>query len=251
MFSNNVKCDIYIGQGAGKKLLNDIENARKTIKIVSPYLSPSFTKSLIEKKKEGIDVQLITMDEIKINRNHKGLVYNLINQNREIIEEAVIKRTKFKKRYRFLLLFLIIASSIMGYLTYQAPQEKYLIAIPILFVVFILYLVQRSYYRNTRIYNYWYSQYFPFKVFLSPEKGYGKGKFIHSKIFIIDDEIAYLGSLNFTYNGSKGNHETRIRTTDKSALNDLLIEFESLYESSSPQIDIQQWGRSIYREPIN
>jgi len=251
MFSNNVKCDIYIGQGAGKKLLDDIDNAIKSIKIVSPYLSPSFTKSLIEKKKQGIEVHLITMDKIEDYGNNKDLVYNLINQNRETIEEAVIKRGKFKKRYRFLLLFLILASSIMGYLTYQAPQEQYLIAIPILFLVFILYLVYRNYYRNTRIYNYWYSQYFPFKVFLSPEKGSGRGKFIHSKIFIIDDEIAYLGSLNFTYNGSRSNHETRVRTTDQKALNELLIEFEDLYESSSPQIDIQQWGRSIYNEPIN
>ena len=251
MFSNNVKCDIYIGQRAGKKLLNDIENARQSIKIVSPYLSPSFTKLLIEKKNQGIEVELITMDEIKTNGNHKGLIYNLINQNRETIEGAVIKREKFKKRYRFLLFFLIIASSIMGYLAYTAPQEKYLIAIPILFLVFVLYLVQRSYYRNIRVYNYWYSQYFPFKVFLSPIDGSNIGKFIHSKIFIIDDKIAYLGSLNFTYNGSRRNHETRIRTTDIKALNELLLEFEELYESSSPQIDIQKWGRSIYAEPIN
>ena len=37
MFYNGANCDIYIGKGAGKKLLNDIRNAQKSIKIVSPY----------------------------------------------------------------------------------------------------------------------------------------------------------------------------------------------------------------------
>ena len=29
MFYNGAKCDIYIGKGAGKKLLNDIRNAKE------------------------------------------------------------------------------------------------------------------------------------------------------------------------------------------------------------------------------
>ena len=34
-FFNGANCDIYIGQGAGKKLLDDITNAKRSVKIVS------------------------------------------------------------------------------------------------------------------------------------------------------------------------------------------------------------------------
>ena len=36
-FFNGANCDIYIGQGAGKKLLDDITNAKRSVKIVSPF----------------------------------------------------------------------------------------------------------------------------------------------------------------------------------------------------------------------
>jgi phosphatidylserine/phosphatidylglycerophosphate/cardiolipin synthase-like enzyme len=66
---------------------------------------------------------------------------------------------------------------------------------------------------------------FSFKVFVSPNSGNSTNKtFIHSKIYIIDDEIAYLGSLNFTGSGVKDNHETRIRTTDPEAVAKIIEE---------------------------
>lgn len=40
MFFNNAICDVYIGTGAGKKLIEEIENADRSVKIVSPFLSP-------------------------------------------------------------------------------------------------------------------------------------------------------------------------------------------------------------------
>ncbi len=57
MFYNGAKCDIYIGKGAGKKLLLDIRNARKSIKIVSPYLSPFFISELISIRKRDLEVE--------------------------------------------------------------------------------------------------------------------------------------------------------------------------------------------------
>lgn len=41
MFFNGAKCDIYIGSRAGKKLMNDISKAQKSIEIVSPFLNKS------------------------------------------------------------------------------------------------------------------------------------------------------------------------------------------------------------------
>lgn len=44
---------------------------------------------------------------------------------------------------------------------------------------------------------------------------------LHSKIYIIDNKIAFLGSLNFTDTGFMLNHETCIKTTDKTAIKHL------------------------------
>ena len=93
MFYNGAKYDIYIVKGAGKKLLLDIRNARKSIKIVSPYLSPFLISELISIRKRNLEVELVTTDNIedfygKYERN----IHKLIIQNRETDKEAVEKR---------------------------------------------------------------------------------------------------------------------------------------------------------------
>ncbi len=55
MFYNGANCDIYIGKGAGKKLLHDIRNAKASIKIVSPYLSPFLISKLISCQKQNLE----------------------------------------------------------------------------------------------------------------------------------------------------------------------------------------------------
>lgn len=106
--------------------------------------------------------------------------------------------------------------------------------------------------KNTRIYDYTYTQLFPFHVIESPYTNSESSTFIHSKVYLIDDKIAYLGSLNFTYSGTKNNHETRVRTTDIEAIEQLRSMFNELpNEPSLPKKSITEWGRQIYPEPIN
>ena len=103
-----------------------------------------------------------------------------------------------------------------------------------------------------RIYTYWYSQLFPFKVYMSPYKTQESDMFIHSKIYLIDEQIAYLGSLNFTASGTKHNYETRVRTTDSDAIREIIEEFDQLMTNSHlPELNIQIWGQQLYSEPIN
>jgi phosphatidylserine/phosphatidylglycerophosphate/cardiolipin synthase-like enzyme len=97
------------------------------------------------------------------------------------------------------------------------------------FVVFYQDFVVRQI-KNKRIYHYTYKQLFPFKVFISPNNGNSFNKtFIHSKIYVIDDEIAYMGSLNFTGKGIKDNHETRIRTADPNAVAKIVEEVNDIF----------------------
>lgn len=253
MFYNGANCDIYIGKGAGKKLKDDMYNAKSSVKIISPYLSPYLIKELINLKHRGIEVQLVTVDEIEEYRNSREKnIYELIRQHRQTDETAQTKRNKWKKSMTILLVSLIIASiSLIGAFYYLRNNDLLLGIAPVLILLFA-YLFCRSKYNNKRIYHYSYSQLFPFKVFMSPDKHPHSDTFIHGKIYIIDDAIVYMGSLNLTISGTKHNYETRIRTTDYEAIKKVKDEFYDLfYNSSIPEVNIQSWGSYLYQEPIN
>lgn len=112
MFFNNANCDIYIGKGAGKKLLEDVRNAERSVRVVSPYLSPFLIKELIKLKKRNIEVELITSDDIEdYYGNYEKNITKLILQNRNTIDEAVEKRSKWKKIFKLLFILELDYSS--------------------------------------------------------------------------------------------------------------------------------------------
>jgi len=253
MFYNNANCDIYIGTGAGKKLLNDLCKAQKSIKIVSPYLSPSLIKKLIELHRSGLEIQLITSDNIEdFHGNYEKNIHKLILQNRKIDKTAIESIKKWKQITKILSLinlgFILLFISLIYFLK---DLRVILIIIPII-ALSVAILIYKGEIKTKRIYSYWYTKLFPFKVFTSTEANLSHSTFAHAKIYLIDDHIAYLGSLNFTKSGTEWNYETRVRTTDPKAIKSIKNEIYDLMENSEiPERDIQMWGRKLYREPIN
>lgn len=253
MFINGAICDIYIGKGAGKKLLNDINNAKKSVKVVSPYLSPFLIKELIKLRTRNLDVELITTDNIEdFYGSYEKNIHKLIHQNIKTDEIAVEKREKWNNIAKIVLYISIGLLITLGGIFYYLKEVKLgfgLIPIGILLLIYKLY---KTKIKNKRIYSYWYSQLFPFKVYMSPDKTELSDTFIHGKIYLIDDKIAYLGSLNFTASGTKHNYETRIRTEDLNAIKEIKEEINQLFNHSHlPERNIQFWGTQLYKEPIN
>lgn len=254
MFYNSAKCDIYIGKGAGKKLLHDINNAKRSVKIVSPYLSPFLIRELINLHRQGLKIELITSDNVEdFNGSSEKNIHKLIQQHRDIDFQAKEKRTKWiritkiLKKINFGIFSLMIGAAIF-------IQEFWItlafIPIIVIYTIIKIYKNEIKYIRVFSSYN--YSKLFPFKVYLSPNTSNQSDTFIHSKIYIIDDEVAYLGSLNFTNHGTKENYETRIRIVDSEAIKKICEEFNDLmYHSYLPERDTQLWGKKLYREPIN
>lgn len=253
MFYNGANCDIYIGKGAGKKLVTDMQNAQRSIKIISPFLSPFLIKELINSKNKGIDIQLITVDGIEDYKDPSYQnIYQLIRQHRQTDEVAQSKRNKWKKIANYLLLGIILLTvstfTLWGYL----KDTRILFGIIPVLIGILTFMQYKKSIKSKRIFHYSYSQLFPFKVYMSPDKHPHSDTFIHGKVYIIDDAIAYLGSLNFTASGTKYNYETRIRTTDRETVKKIKDEFYDLFHYSQiPEIDIQLWGNSLYTEPIN
>lgn len=253
MFYNGANCDIYIGKGAGKKLLNDIRSAKKSIKIVSPYLSPFLISELISFRKRNLEVELITTDNIEdFYGNYERNIHQLIIQNRETDKEAVEKREKWNDLSKILTYINFGLLAILIGLAYFVRDMKIGFGLIPIIIIFLVIKLYRKKIKNTRIYSYWYSQLFPFKVYMSPDTTELSDTFIHGKIYLIDDQIAYLGSLNFTASGTKHNYETRIRTTDPNAIKEIKDElYQLLNHSNLPERDVQYWGKQLYKEPIN
>lgn len=253
MFFNNARCDVYIGTGAGKKLMEEMEHAQRSVKVVSPFLSPYLVQKLIELHYKGVEIQLITTDTIEdFHGERKRNIHELILQEVHIDKEA--KRTKNRwKITANILNGLAIALSI-GFviLNYWLKDMGLLWS---LIPIALIYLAARHFrkrYNRERVYAYYYTQLFPFKVvLLKDDNGFGN-TYLHSKIYIIDDKIAYLGSLNFTGGGTRNNHETRIRLQDSLSVQKIVEEFHYLmHEARMPEVDIQHWGSLLYREPVN
>ncbi|WP_123589686.1 phospholipase D-like domain-containing protein [Salinisphaera orenii] len=250
---NNASCDIYIGRGAGKKLLKDISSARSNVRIISPYLSPSLVSHLVDRYYDGVKVQLVTSDVIEdYYGSYEKNIHKLISQNRNTDIDAQDKRNKLIRIKKILSLSGATLFFIAALTAYFFPDIMLLYAvIPISFIAVARHLLVIKI-KNKIIYHYSYQQLFPFKVFRSPERNEHGNTFIHSKVYIIDDEVAYLGSLNFTVSGTKSNYETRVRVTDEKALQVIIDECEKLFNTRGlPVRNIHEWGRELYAEPIN
>ena len=253
MYFNQAVCDVYIGIGAGKKLMQEIGNAKRSVKIVSPFLSPVLVRKLINLHYKNIEVQLITVDTIEdFYGDRQKNIHQLIFQDRTIDKQAETQRSKWRKRKQFLFIILIFLVLVLIATAILIQERMVLWGFMPLLPVWFTIRYYSSKIRSAKIYNYSYSQLFPFKVFTTPESNSYSHPFIHSKIYLIDDEIAYLGSLNFTHNGTRNNYETRIRIADRKAIKELNAEFDTLFANENYlEKELSEWGRELYLEPLN
>ena len=253
MWFNQAKCDIYIGTGAGTKLLKEIANAQRSVKIISPYLSPKMIEELVWLHQKGIQVRLITTDTLE-NTHQKQLesIKRLIVQERVVDERAQGMRQRWTVMVKYLILASVILTVVSCYLLIHTKNPFYLagLGFPVLGYLGTKRLKKKI--RSKRIYNYRYKPLFPFRAFIAPDKNKINDTFIHGKIYSIDGHTAYMGSLNFTESGTKYNYETRIRVTDKEAITKIEEEFDELFHDADLAFfGVADWGKSLYEEAVN
>ena len=234
--------EIYIGRGSGKRLKVDIHNAKHSIKIVSPFHSSSYIKDILKKARNGLNVTLITSNEIKEgDGKYCDLAYSdLIDQKRHVDDFAKEERD-LKMRYSFFSLIIPLALFLFEY-----------IFLGIIFLIIIGVVLR--YYQNKRIYSYSYSS--PIKLKLIYDKYNQKGHFgkhqVHSKIYVIDEKVAYLGSANFSHSGFVDSYETMIRIKDEKVVTKISQEVDDLFnDKENIYQDLSEWGKDLYDEPKN
>jgi len=233
-YSNHNK--IYIGREHGLQILKAIKNAKKSVKIVSPYLSPSYLEKLVKLNKKGVQITLITSDELEQGRG----AYSDF-KNSDVIKRKKIKIQGAKDKKRkgiFISIGILMASSL--FLMFSLLSLFFISAVIGIGVLIYSY--------STKFYSYEYYSLFKLKIFdsTSGKKPYSTN-LIHSKIFIIDEETAFLGSANFTYSGFKTHYETVIKVEDKKAIKDISREIENLFNSKELRAkSIEELGKEIY-----
>ena len=153
--------DFYIGVNAGKRMLGRLIDAKKSIKIVSPFLAEDKIEELRNRRLEGLDDIFIitTVPEEISNEEHLAALRKLIHPVRAD-EYRVILNTAFFKE-------------------------------------------------NS----------------------------LHEKLYIIDDEIVYSGSFNFTNAGVNNNMETAITIKDPGTVSEIVSYFDRLFKTDS----IEKW----------
>jgi phosphatidylserine/phosphatidylglycerophosphate/cardiolipin synthase-like enzyme len=240
------RCEFYLGQNAGTELLQDLQRARRSIVVVSPYTSPEFLERLSERQAAGVHVTLVTTTEAGRNVGPA-----LVEQIRHTDDRAVERRTNGMRAA-------ITIMAVMGAtaLWFAGQQQWMAMGAAILAVAAAGFGYKRA--EEMRVFSYSYRYpYSTVRVFESP---YGRGRpaqnprrvTVHSKAYVIDEQVAYLGSLNFTSSGMTHNYESCVRFTEPAAVHRILAMVDSLCTSGWWETrDAAAWGRELYPEPLN
>ena len=245
MYFNNTNCDLYIGTGAGKKLLEEIARAESSVKIVSPYVSAVLIDHLIGLNNAGVSVELITCQ----NDSNSDILRKLVHQHIHIHPKAAKLRKKLNAAVW--ILYIIFAFSVFSTSRFLVGGEwtAFYGGSAVLILAGILLIAFHWWENKIRVKSYTYETLFPVRILSSRNEFGRRTTYLHSKIYIIDDQIAYLGSLNFTRGGTESNHETRIRITDSATIAKISEEFEILWGNSLfAEVDISEWGRHNFME---
>lgn len=129
--------------------------------------------------------------------------------------------------------------------------------LPMLFLLLTSIVIWKIW-KSISVYTYSYRTPFPIlfvidPIDIKPSEGikYSNNAFFHVKLFIIDEEIAFLGSINLTTKGMKYNVESCITIEDIEVVKKLSNFYNELMMQDYYQVNIEYWGKLLYSEPIN
>lgn len=248
---------VHMGFRAGKELMEGISRARQELTVLSPFLTTAQLRLLINMHEKGVRVSLITTISEGNIGNVEGYDYRteLIRQHQNKDTHAEQKRESLQGIITFLSMALLafVLGGIFTRLYYYAYAQWVMWGLAAITLV-LLYATTVEYFK-TKVYRYTYKTIFPMRVFIDPynQKIRNASKhFVHAKLFIVDQSVAFLGSADFTCSSLGQNYESIVRTDDPQAIREMLGEVQKLFSNNNKSldfVDVEAWGRMIYEEP--
>ena len=110
MRTTSNKDAIFLGKQAGTEILKEIKNAKESVKIVSPYLSPAFVQELIHLHKKGMKITLITSDNITNENSYSNFKASDLVKTEKILHEEI--KQKRKKGLRASIIAILVSTII-------------------------------------------------------------------------------------------------------------------------------------------
>jgi len=215
--------ELYVGQNIGDDILGDMRVAEEDIRIISPYISQGIFEQIRHQKGK---VKLIT--------NTKQIDKELIKEYIVSIDENIIRYKRYEAKIKRIKTVGVIISVILLFGIYL---DAYLcfVAMGTFILTFVIADILVKKRNKIQEYKYEYRKSLNFVYADAGEKD------IHSKIYIIDNRVAYVCSGNFTNNGMITNFETRICIRDRNAINGLNGVFNRHYNYLVDKQDSKQW----------
>lgn len=213
IYAENVS--VYLGKNAGDHIIKQIQNAQKSIKVISPYLSVALIDLLIAKANQGVEVLLLTNDDRSSRFDPTGqgqVIRRLLTQQQFVDEAAYQEKTKKIRTYQVCMILSIILIFVC---LFAMPTFKAKISFAILFT--IAASIFRGKLKAAKRLPVFYYQYFASLNFKIIKQRSARDDFFHVKAYVIDGETAYFGSLNFTQSGFHRNIESCITVKDNAA----------------------------------
>lgn len=239
-------CLMYLGTNAGGNVYNDMLHAAQTVVVVSPFVSKENIELLLKKHQQGINVMLITSTNFEGNNGAKHIYRKLITQSQHTSVN--------KKRWRIVgMVFsylLLLAGLFIGSYGEYINNTDYVwafTAVPLSLLLIFLF-------NSLRVFTYSYTANMPFHVIASPyaDSLTSNQVFVHSKIYVIDGNVAYLGTADFTKAGFSSHYETMFKITDSYTVSNIYHEINEIISDKSRLFrDINYIGSRIYPEPVN
>jgi phosphatidylserine/phosphatidylglycerophosphate/cardiolipin synthase-like enzyme len=170
--------NFYIGINAGGKLLGRLRDAKKSIKIISPFITEDEIE-LLREKRIGIGLEDIS------------IITSAADDN------------------------------------FRSPSQ--------------VKALKKLLHREKKDGGAEYEYHAIFKsIFFSEE-------IFHAKLYILDENIAFAGSMNFTGKGMEKNHETCITIKDPQTIKELCEYYDGLFDADLPKWDdINALGKKVY-----
>lgn len=276
--------NLYIGTHAGAHMEEAIQKAEKSIRLISPYIGETYLDMLAEKQRQGVSVQGL-FQEVKArsrggSNGKNGYRYMRDDLGLRDVITSVLKLQKIplaanmamrKKRRRaarvivgaLILLLAGFGALFILWLAAQGNRLQSLQGFPILQniidqfpppieivvcgigVVITLFAIAHDLERRARS-TPTVEYHFEPVVNLRMLRRYADN-FVHLKLLIVDDKIAFLGSLNLTYSGLNQNLESCIEISDPSAVQNLLRVCREIQEGAECY-EVQEIGKYYYGE---
>lgn len=201
----SLQAELTVGVRVGSNLYRRMKAAKERVFVISPYLDRHLLDFLLKLHERGVVVDLVTMEDSirKRTRLQIEIAKKLVSQLRHRDEAAVTRRRRGMLWSALSGISAAVTAIGLNDLFPWAPLLWFLL--PVAAIIFLIFW-SRGIYRYEYVWRLSSTRILP-----SFYESGTEWPFVHAKLYIIDGEVAFLGSLNFTRKGLFDNYETCLR----------------------------------------